>query len=394
MAETFDVVIVGGAVMGSSVAYHLAADPQFTGRILVLEKDPSYARAATALSVSSIRQQFSSAINIEISLYGIRFLRQAGDLLAVGAHRPSVALCEAGYLFLATAAGERTLRDNHRLQTTLGADIVWHDAAALQARFPWLAVEGLAAGTWGRSGEGWFDGWSLMQAFKATARELGAEFRVGEVTGLVRRGAKITEVALADGGRIASGAVVNCAGRGGAAIARMAGVDIPVSAKKRMVFTFKAEDRLAGFPLLIDPSGVYVRPEGPGFLAGVAPPPDADADAGDEDFEVDHTLFEDRIWPVLAARVPAFERIKPGRAWACHYDMNTFDHNAIIGAADEPSNFYLCNGFSGHGLQQSPAVGRGLAELIAHGRYRSLDLTPLGFDRLAAGRPLIENNVV
>ncbi|MBM3568271.1 MAG: FAD-binding oxidoreductase [Alphaproteobacteria bacterium] len=392
MAESFDVVIAGGAAMGSSVAYHLAADPAFRGRVLVVEKDPSYRFCASALSASSIRQQFSTRINVAISLYGISFLRRADDLLAVEGQRPSLAPREDGYLFLATSEGRSVLAENHALQTEIGADILWHEPADLGARFPWLATEGVSAGCWGRSGEGWFDGYGLMMAFRAKARALGVAYRAGEVVDVVRAGNRVAAVVLADGSRIGCGAVVNCAGTGGRALAARAGIELPVHAKKRMVFTFKCRDELLGFPLLIDPSGVWVRPESDGYICGTAPPPDNDPDA--VDFEVDHGFFDEAVWPVLAARVPAFEAIRPGRAWAGHYDMCLFDHNAFVGGAGEPANFYLANGFSGHGLQQSPAVGRGLAELIVHGRYVSLDLSPLGYERLRLGRPLIERNVV
>ena len=151
---------------------------------------------------------------------------------------------------------------------------------------------------------------------------------------------------------------------------------LPVEARKRMVFTFACRAALPAFPLLIDPTGAYVRPEGDLYLSGMAPPEDADPPA--TDFAVDHAFFEETLWPIIATRVPAFEAIKPGRAWAGHYDFNTFDQNALVGPLPGFANLHVATGFSGHGLQQAPAVGRGLAELIVHGRYQSLDLSPLG----------------
>jgi glycine/D-amino acid oxidase-like deaminating enzyme len=390
--SAYDVVIVGGAVHGASLAYHLASMPGFAGRVLLIEKDPGFRFAATALSAGSIRQQFSSAINIAVSLYGIAFLRTIGERLAVDGVRPDIALHEGGYLFLASAAGAATLRRNHDLQTQLGADILFLDQAGLAERFPYMATEDIAAGSWGRSGEGWFDGYGLMQAFRAKARSLGVETLTAEVSAIETAGGRATGVVLKDGTKLAAGAVAIAAGTGAAALAATAGVTMPVSARKRMVFTFACKERLAGFPLLIDPTGVYVRPEGDLFLCGSSPPADEDPEA--TDFEVDHRFFEETIWPVLAARVPAFEAIRPGRAWAGHYDMNLFDQNAIVGRLGGIDNLYVANGFSGHGLQQAPAVGRGLAELIVHGAYRSLDLSPLGHERIAAGRPLIEANIV
>lgn len=388
----FDVVIVGGAATGSSVAYHLAADPGFSGRILVLEQDPSYARAASALSAASIRQQYSCAINVEMSLFGISFLRAAPDLLQVDGDKPALGLVEGGYLFLASPEGCTALMSGHALQHLLGADIALLDPAALAARFPWLETRGIAAGTLGRTGEGWFDGWSLFQGLRRKARSLGVEYRTAQVSAVETAAGRVTGVRLADGTLMPAAVVVNAAGAGGRALAASAGVALPVHMKKRMIFTFSAEEPPAGLPLLIEPGGIYVRPEGTGFLCGSAPPPEDDPDS--DDFEVDHAFFEDTIWPRLAARIPVFERIRQGRAWAGHYDMNAFDQNAFVGPVDGLEGFLLANGFSGHGLQQAPAVGRGLAELIIHGRYGSLDLSPLAFARLERGEPLRELKVV
>ena len=397
-SQTADVVIVGGAVMGSSTAYHLLADPAFKGRVVVIEKDPTYQLSASALSAASIRQQYSSAVNIRISLHGIRFLRSIGDHLEVDGERPEIGLREAGYLYCATEAGAPILAENQALQAAEGADILFMDPETLKSRFPWLNVEDLAAGTWGRTGEGWFDGWGLLQAFRRKARSLGAEYVKGEVAEVEREGNRILAVRLKDGTRIACGALVNCAGSGGRALAAKAGLDIPVQAKRRYVFTFSCREPVENCPLLIDTSGAYVRPEGEGgFICGASPEAEMDPDWSDEDpasQEIDFSFFEDFVWPALAHRVPAFEAIKPGRAWAGPYDMSLLDHNAIVGPAGGIGNFYLCNGFSGHGLQQSPAVGRGLAELIVHGRYQTLDLSELGYERVPANRPLLERNVI
>jgi glycine/D-amino acid oxidase-like deaminating enzyme len=272
------------------------------------------------------------------------------------------------------------------------------DQAALTARFPWLQVADLAAGTWGRTGEGWFDGWALLQALRGKARALGAEYRAGEVVAIERAGRRVTGLRLADGAPVACGALINCAGASGSAVAALAGVDIPVRARRRDVFTFACRETPRDLPLLIDVTGVYVRPEGEGFICGVSPAEgDPDPAWRDDDpttQEPDWTAFEERIWPALAHRVPAFEAIRPGRAWSGPYDMNLFDQNAIVGRADDIHNFYLCNGFSGHGLQQAPGVGRGLAELIVDGRYASIDLSDLSPGRIAAGRPLVERNVI
>ena len=389
----YDVVIIGGAVTGSSAAYHLAANPDFHGRVLVIEKDPSYQKCASALSAASIRQQFSTAVNIKISLYGIEFIREIGDRLEVDGDRPDVGFHEDGYLYLASDDGLAVLKENNDLQRQLGADIVFMAPDELAQRFPWLNVEGLAAGTFGVSGEGWFDGYGLMQAFRRKARSLGVEYRSARVAGVALANGKVGGVTLADGEVISAGHVINASGADGKRIAASAGLDIPIEVKKRMIFTFKAEDRIGRCPLLIDTDGTYVRGDSDGFLCGWAPSGEADPEVED-DFNVDWDLFEDHIWPVLANRVPAFERIKPGAAWAGYYDMCAWDENVLLGALPEQPNFLLANGFSGHGLQQSPAAGRGLAELVTYGDFRSLDLSDLSPVRLRQGRQVREKCIV
>lgn len=392
MSEAFDVVIAGGAVHGSSLAYHLLADSGFSGRVLVIEKDFTYAHAASTLSASSIRQQFSSAINIKASLYGIDFLRRAKDILAVGGEAPDVHVREGGYLYLATEAGAPVLRENNALQRALGADTMLLTPQEAQGRFPYLNIEDLSLASLGLSGEGWFDGYSLTQAFRKKARSLGAVYREAKATGVAHVGGRVTAILLDDGSRVACGAFVNCAGASGArALAQACGFDVPVEARKRTVFQIACPTPIPDLPLTIDTSGVWIRPDGTGFIAGGVPEADVDAPT---DFEPDWSQFEEQVWPALAHRIPAMEQLKAGRAWAGHYDMNLFDHNAVVGRMPGLENGYIAAGFSGHGIQQSPAVGRGLAELIVHGGYRSLDLSDFAFERIAEGRPILEKNVI
>jgi len=387
------VVIIGGGAIGSAIAYFLVEDPDFEGSVTVIERDPAYSRASSALSASSIRQQFSTAINIELSLFGIEFLRNAGVLLAVDGERPDAGLREQGYLFLASKAGAGVLEENHRLQASLGADTMLLGTEALRQRFPWLSVDDIALGCLGISGEGWFDGYSLLQAMRRKARALGATYLMAEACGFDHEGSRIRAVLLADGSRIDCDVVVNAAGPWAREPAAWAGIELPVRARRRCVFVVSCPTHIDDAPLLIDPSGVYFRPEGKGqFICGTSP--DASDDPDDLPLEVDYGLFEESIWPVLASRVPAFEALRQTSAWAGYYEYNTFDCNGIVGAHPEIRNLIFANGFSGHGLQQSPAVGRGVAELIVDGAYRTIDLAPLTFERIAANRPLLERNVV
>lgn len=390
--QNTDIVIVGGGVIGSAIAYFTAADPDFQGRILVLEKDPTYAEAATARSAGGIRQQFSTPENIRMSIFGAAFVKAAAEHLSLPGERVELPFVEGGYLFLATAAGLPILTRNHALQTRLGAKIALLDPAGLKRRFPWLNTEDLAGGTYGLANEGWTDPYSLLQAFRRKAIHLGVAYRKAMATGVAREGDRIVAVELAGGERIACGAVVDAAGIGATRIAETAGIDLPVRPRKRFVYVFDCRQPVANAPLLIDPSGVYFRPEGANFICGVSPEEADDRDC--TDLEVEYGLFEEVIWPTLANRVPAFEAIKLVRAWAGHYDYNTLDQNAILGRMPGLANFYVANGFSGHGLQQSPAVGRAIAELLVHGSYRTLDLGRFGYERVLAGQPLAELNVV
>jgi glycine/D-amino acid oxidase-like deaminating enzyme len=386
------VVIVGGGVIGSSIAYFLrVSDP--TVHVTVIERDPSYARSSSALSAASIRQQFSTPLSVQMSLFGIEFLRSIGERLAIDGIQPSIDLHEGGYLFLATPAGVATLRDNHALQTRLGADIRFLEQHALAQRFPWLNTEDLAAGALGESGEGWFDGYGLVQALRKKAQALGARYVADDVTALIRDGRRVTQVTTASGAVYPCDTVVNAAGAWSRRVATMLDLELPVYARRRSIFNVSSPARLERCPLLIDPSGVYFRPEGQTYICGTSP--DADNDPDDLPLDqVDHALFDDLIWPTLAHRVPQFEALRVLHAWSGYYEYNVFDQNAIIGLHPDVDNCIFANGFSGHGLQQGPATGRGVSELILHGRYTTLDLSMLGFNRVLANRPFIEKNVV
>lgn len=388
------VVVVGGGVIGSAIACFACADPAFRGSVTVIERDPTYARASSALSASSIRQQFASPVNIAIGGFGIAFLREAAEHLAVDGERPALGLVERGYLYLAaTRDGADTLRRHHATQRELGAQIVLLDPPALRARFPWLAVDDLTLGALGERGEGWFDGYSLLQAFRRKARALGARYVAAEATGFALEGPRIAAVTLADGARVDGDVFVDAAGPWAAEVARWAGVDLPVRARRRCVFVFACPTPLPACPLVIDPAGPWFRPEGEGrFLCGVSPGEADDPD--DAPLVVDHALFEEALWPRLAARVPAFEALRVTGSWAGYYEYNTFDRNGIVGFHPDVRNLAFANGFSGHGMQQAPAVGRGVAELLVHGGYRTLDLAPLAFDRIVTGTPLVEANVI
>jgi sarcosine oxidase len=235
----------------------------------------------------------------------------------------------------------------------------------------------------------------LAALFRKAAVAQGVEIVTGEVTGLTREGNRISGATLASGEAIDCGTLVNAAGTGAGKLAAMAGVALPVGPRKRYVYVLdcpQATDALRKAPLTVFPGGVYFRPEGRNFLCGLSP--EEHEEPAEMDWEVDHAWFEERIWPVLAERVPLFEAIKVVSAWTGHYDYNALDQNAVIGPHPEVTNLLFANGFSGHGLQQGPATGNAIAELVMHGGYRSIDLTRFGYARIERQDPLFEKNVI
>lgn len=395
----FDVLIIGGGVVGSATAYHLS---RMSGsrpglRVAIVERDTSYAYCSTSRSAGGVRQQFSTPENIALSQATIGLLGSLKDTFGPEfAQESDIPFRQQGYLILASAAGRAVLAANAETQRAAGAATEMISGAALAARFPWLNVDGLAAGSFGPSGEGWIDPVLLMTLLRKAAVAAGVSIIKGEVTAIEREGVRVSGVRLADGTRIACGNVVNAGGPSAGAIAKLVGVMLPVEPRKRYVYVIdsrRATEAMRAGPLTVDPSGVWFRPEGRTFLCGVSPgeasePPAVDLDA------IDYAPFEEIVWPALAARVPAFEEAKLLSAWAGFYDYNTLDQNAVIGAHPDVVNFYFANGFSGHGLQQGYAAGRAVAELILHGKFRSIDLSRFGYGRIARGEPLFELNVI
>ena len=391
-AEKIDVLVIGGGVMGASVAFWLTRmQPGMS--VLVVEQDPSYAFAATALSVASIRQQFTTAVNVEISRFGIGFIRDIAGHLGPQGGIASLGLKENGYLFVTGNADAAVLmQEVAEMQRGLGATTEVLTPSGIKAKFPWMEVGDLVAGSFGPQGEGWFDNMGLLSGFRAAAKAQGARFIRDRVTGVDVAGDRVAGVVLEKGGRVACAAAVNAAGTRAADVMRMVGLDLPVEPRKRTVFVIDAPNaRHPDAPLLVD-AGFYLRPEQHHWITATVPQNDGPCAA--DDFEPDLHLFEDVIWEQLYGRSTGFDAVKVIRHWVGHYDYNTLDQNAILGPHPAVPNLYLMNGFSGHGLQQSPAVGRGVAEHIMTGGWQSLDLSNLSVARVVLGEPFLERAVV
>src|SRR6185312_3706431 len=232
-------IIVGGAIVGSSVAYYLREEG-FSGSIALIERDPQFTYSSTTLSCASIRQQFSIPENIRLSQFTLRLFRRLEQEFGAGA---DIGFREGGYLILAGENGLPILEQNHAAQMAEGADIVLEDAAALQKRFAWISTEGITAGAYGRSGEGWFDAHAMLMLFRKALRERQVDFITHAVTGIERQGNRVTAVTLENGERLEAGTVFDAAGPSAGKVAAMAGLDLPVEPRKRTVFVFEAHDK-------------------------------------------------------------------------------------------------------------------------------------------------------
>ncbi|NXH87104.1 FXRD1 protein, partial [Edolisoma coerulescens] len=470
-----DVVVVGGGVVGWSVAYWLKVlegrRRQHGMKVLVVERDPMYSRASTVLSVGGIRQQFSLRENIQMSRFSASFLRNINEHLGVPNEPPiDIQFQPSGYLFLAGPQSAAALEANVQFQRwgthvgssggfqgvrviltllhTLaiprdeGAQVTLLSPTQLKAKFPWINTEDVAVASYGLEDEGWFDPWTLLNAFRRKATSLGVQSCSGEVRAFVTSAdhtmpstppsarIKYVHIYMPDSLEyqpVACAIVVNAAGAWAGKLLEADGLPrglcrppLPIQPRKRYVFSWHCPDGPGlSCPFLIDTSGAYFRREGfaGNYLGGMSPPEVSargplrsftplffirlpefilfqEEEPDPSDLSVDHDYFQEQVWPRLARRVPAFESLRVRGSWAGYYDYNTFDQNGVLGPHPRLENLFVAAGFSGHGLQHSPAAGRAVAELLLKGRYESLDLRRLGWDRLVDGEPLQEHGVV
>jgi glycine/D-amino acid oxidase-like deaminating enzyme len=381
-------------MIGSSIAWFLSSNADFSGSILVVEKDPTYQWSSTAATNSCIRQQFSNEINIRISQFGVEFLKSFRERLGGDPAVPDITLDSYGYMFLAdNQHSAKILRENQELQRACGAGTRIMTAGEIAEAYPFYNLDGIVLASHNPLNEGYFDGNTMFDWWKRKARENGVEYITNEAIDIERSRNRVTGITLGSGEKVAAGTIVNASGTRAAVTARMAGLDLPVEARRRYTFVFDAQTPLEqDLPLTIDPSGVHMRTDGQYYLCGC--PPDQDPEVDFDDFHMDHSIWEQKVWPALANRVPAFEAVKVINSWVGHYAYNTLDQNAIVGTHPEVTNFIFANGFSGHGFQQSPAMGRGVSELITYGEYRELDLAVLGMERVLENRPFREKAII
>jgi glycine/D-amino acid oxidase-like deaminating enzyme len=385
--NTYDVIMVGGGLMGCATAYYLLkTDPQL--KVALIELDPTYTRASTPLSDGNTRVQFNIKENIQMSQYGLEVLQSFAEDMAVDGDKPDVAFRQQGNLFIIDEASREESQQGLALQQSLGCQVEWLRPDEVTPYYPLYNLTGCVGATFGRQ-DGTMSPLALLVGYKKKAVALGAHFIQAEVVELLQQGQQMAGVKLASGDRLAARAVVNAAGAWAAKIAQTVGVNLPILPIKRQVSvveTMVRPDKI--LPAIFFPSGLYCIHEGEGyFLCGKSLPDDP---VGYDDFTWERRRFEEYLWSELVELIPAFDRLKVVRGWAGLYEVNTLDGNAILGEWPELPGFFLANGFSGHGFQQCHAVGRYLAELIV-GQPPTLDLSIFSPRRILENKPVFES---
>ncbi|XP_017014632.2 FAD-dependent oxidoreductase domain-containing protein 1 [Drosophila takahashii] len=411
-----DVLIIGGGGVGSSIAYWLKEKARDGLNVMVVEKDDTYAHSATRVSVGGLCQQFSLPENIQMSLFAADFLRGAKEHF--GQEVP-LQFTPHGHLMLANDEHAESLMRSSQLQNELGARNEVLTADRLAARFPWLNVSGVALGCLGLEKEGWFNPLALLSNLRRSASGYGAHFLSGQVVGFEFKsqtdisvvgdaganegnytGLEKAVIQLPDGTRRSCkfALCVIAAGASSGKVARLAKIGVgpgmlqvplPIDERKRFMYALNSQAQSApgmAMPMTIDPSGIFIRRDGLGgnYICGM-----------DSYEEGNLHSFDQHIRSKLAERIPALGEAQVLDSWTGSYDQNVYDENGILGAHPYYHNLYLATGFSGHGVQQSLAVGRAISELIMDGQFRTIDLSRLSFDRLIVDQPMYElNNVL
>ena len=386
-----DVVIAGGGVIGSSIACYLAASGR-AGNVIVVEPDPTYEFAATPRSVGGIRELFTLPENIAMSQYGKEVYGNFAALMAVDGAAPDINFRRQGYLFLGSGATDvETLLHNWKIQTRHGAHVELLDRQGLHTRFPSLAVDDIDVAAWSPT-DGFIDPHAALHGFRKKAISLGARYLKDRVTGFECRDGAVHGVRLASGEQLTPGVVVNAANCWGPELCALVGMQVPVHPLRRQQFFFRIREKLEPLPNIRHISrNIGFRPEGDGYMSGKTR---YDETPGFK-WDVDYALFDTDLWPELARRVPAFAALKVASAWAGHYDQNVFDNNVILGPwTGGLANFHVALGFSGHGLQQAPAIGRAMKELIVDGGFQTIDLARFSYQRIIDNTPVREHGPV
>lgn len=386
----YDVVIIGGAIMGACVAYFLKQSAPDMD-IAVIEPDPTYAFASTLRASGGARRLFSCPENIEMSNFSIDFIKRFPQDMAVNGEPAPIDWKEQGYLFIVRGEHMRLIEENAKTQRALGAEIHILDRNGLRDHFPSMQVEDLDGGAYSPH-DGWCDPYSFLQGVRRKARALGVTFIQDKVVGLGSTRHAVTHATLASKREIVADSFVNCAGPWASQVCDMLDMPLPVSPLRRFEHYFTGENKIEPLPYVKDLERLAFRPEGAGYSGGLV---NSDEPRG-FNFDVDHDYFERVVWPALAHRFPsAFEGTKCHRTWSGLYEQCELDGNPIIGNwQGHFDNFYISAGFSGHGMMHAPAAGRAIAEMIVSGRQVSIDLSRFSYARVERGEAYPERGIL
>jgi FAD-dependent oxidoreductase domain-containing protein 1 len=400
MREAAEVVVVGGGVIGSSIAVRLRQRLPLS-RIVVVERDPTYARASSSLATGGIRQQYESPLNVAMAQYGIAFYRRFDELTSSFGHRSRAWFRQRGYLFLGDDGNAERLERRYEAQRASGARVERLSPREVADRFTGVATHDVRLGVFGAE-DGYLDPREVLGGLRAMATTSGVEYLHGNVTAVERAGGRVCGVRVALPGsagerEIASPVVVNAAGAYAAGVGAAAGLTLPIDPVRQHLFRLALEEPFQKrLPMLFDPDGTHWRIDDPisaidaeTLLIGRSR---SDEPTG-ENFTCDRARLDDEMLPTLLRRHPEVRVREVVDGWAGLYEM-TPDHNALLGEHPDLPGFVVAAGFSGHGLMMAPATGLAMAELIGDGRSRTFDVAPLGVDRFARGKPFLDGALV
>ena len=378
------IVIVGGGVIGSSIAYHLRRREP-TLDVVVIERDPTYARASSRLAMGGVRQQFSSRPNIELAQYSVRFYRGFDAAFRhLDAGRANFR--QRGYLFLVDAANEEQFDQRVERQRELGAYVARLEVDQIRRLVPDLVLDDIRFGVFGPQ-DGYANPRAILAGLQRAADDAGARYVADTVTSIDRRSGSVRSVGLASGAEIPTETIITATGAFSAAIGDMVDVEVPVRPVRQQLFRCVLPRRWPyRFPVVVDPTGVHWRhedPDGPDDSDRLIVARTKPDEASGENFSCDMSRWEPDFRAPMVTRVPSLKDVQLLEGWAGLYEM-TADHNPLIGEHPDVPGFYLATGFSGHGLMMAPGVGHAVSQLILTGRS-SIDLSPFEVTRFTRG---------
>ena len=384
-----NITIIGGGIIGTSIAYHLARTGK-AGDVMVVERDRTYAEAATPRGSGGIRQLFSLPENIAMAQFGLNFYKNFDTIMSTSNQPASISFKKQGYLFVSDGGNAKTMVENLEQQQKAGVNAEILDRRSISKLFPSINCKDINLAVYSPD-DAWIDAYTALQSFRAKSRELGVTFLEDEIVAGDIDNGKLSTLRCSSGQILHQDIVVLAAGAWSKKIASFFDICLPVEPMSRESYFFRCGEELEALPFIKTETDLAFRPEGDGYTGGV---PDWSVNAG-WNWELSNDYFEHTVWPALANRVPAMEVIKLERSWRGHYARNSLDFNAILGRwTENPKNLFIATGFSGHGIMHAPATGLAISELILTNRFQTIDLTRFGPSRILESKPYRESGII